>query len=134
MKSENLILFIIFFFVWIPTFIYPRSHKILRSAKFYNYSSVVAILILILSMMKYEMLLSQNEKIQILISLSPILFLILYKQFDKIILRKLNRNIYFSTKYLNDKESLGQTSLESLFQFTLVFIPLICAAIGLLIF
>lgn len=134
MKSENLILFIIFFFVWIPTFIYPRSHKILRSAKFYNYSSVVAILILILSMMKYEMLLSQNEKIQILISLSPILFLILYKQFDKIILRKLNRNIYFSTKYLNDKESLDQTPLESLFQVTLVFIPLICAAIGLLIF
>ena len=85
-------------------------------------------------MMKYEMLLSQNVKIQILLSLSLILFLILYKQFDKIILRKLNRYMYFSTKYLNDKESLDQTSLESLFQVTLVFIPLIFAAIGLLIF
>ena len=84
--------------------------------------------------MKYEMLLSQNVKIQILLSLSLILFLILYKQFDKIILRKLNRYMYFSTKYLNDKESLDQTSLESLFQVTLVFIPLIFAAIGLLIF
>ena len=134
MKTETLILVIIFFFVWIPSFIYPKSHKFLQNTMFYNYCTVVAILILIRSLISYESTLSQNEKIQIIMSLSPITFLIMYKKFDRIIYKKLNHNIYFNTKFSHDKESLEQTALESTFQIILVFIPLIWATIGLLIF
>jgi hypothetical protein len=84
--------------------------------------------------MDYNENLSYNEKIQILMSLSPLTFLILYKLFDQIVLNRLGRHIYFYVKLGVDWESDDQTKLEWILQTILVFIPLYLAGLGLLIF
>lgn len=78
--------------------------------------------------------LTEIEKVNSLIGLAPITFLILYKQFDKLSLEEYKRNIYFSRRYVSDEESRNQTWSEMIFQWVLVATPFLWIGIGLLIF
>ena len=84
--------------------------------------------------MDYTQSFSKDEKIQTLMSLSPLTFLILYKFFDQMILNRLDRHIFFYMKYGVDWESDDQTKLEWILQTALIFVPLYWGALGLLIF
>ena len=129
-----MMLFLALFFVWIPTFIVPPTHKYLRNKIVYICCIVVAILIFSLSVANYSQNISPIEKSHIPLYISPLVFLILYKIFDMIVQRRLNRHMYFWMKYMRNKESLEQTRFEWLLQMVLVFVPMICGAIWLLFF
>ena len=62
--------------------------------------------------MDYTQSFSKDEKIQTLMSLSPLTFLILYKFFDQMILNRLDRHIFFYMKYGVELESDDQIKLE----------------------
>jgi uncharacterized membrane protein len=72
-------------------------------------------------------------------SLSLILFLILYKFFDRIVIKKCNRHFHFVGLYkvkslhydVNEREN---TRLENFFQFILFAIPFFFMALGYVIF
>jgi hypothetical protein len=126
------------FFVMLPTIIVPITHKVLRNKKVF-YSLVVFSLGLIVAVSsEYNIRLDQGDKINFLISFSPLTFLILYKSFDNIILKKLNRHIHFyaglilSTYW--DEESKDVTDLEMFLQSVFLFIPFLWVGIGFLIF
>jgi len=129
-----MLLYLAFFFVWIPTFIVPPTHKYLRNNIVYICCMIMAILIFGLPVINYSENLSPIEKSHISLYTSPLVFLVLYKAFDKIVQRRLGRHMYFWMKYLRNKESVEQTWFEWLLQMVLVFVPLICGAIWLLFF
>ncbi|NDK56665.1 hypothetical protein [Pontibacter fetidus] len=129
-----MMLFLTLFFVWIPTFIAPPTHKYLRNNIVYACCTIVAILIFGWSIANYNQTTSPIEKSHIPLYVSPIVFLILYKVFDNIVQRRLGRHIYFWMKFMRNKESVEQTFFEWLLQMVLVFVPLICGAIWLLFF
>jgi hypothetical protein len=131
----TLILFFCIFFVSIPTLIYPPSHKIFRNKKSYAFAYGLSIIPIVVSaFMLLNFSLSVTEKVNSLIALSPITFLILYKIFDKLSIEEYGRHIYFSTKYSKDKESLESTWSEWFFQMLLLLNPFLWLGIGILIF
>ena len=132
-----ILLFLSIFFVFIPTIIYPPVHKMLRDNVAYISLIIFAIILAIISGLLFNSSLTETEKINSLISLSPITFLILYRQFDKISIEKHNRHIYFTMRYGNywsDQESAEATWSEWYLQMSLFFIPLFWAGIGILMF
>jgi len=130
----TILLILSMFFIFIPTMIYPLSHKILQNKISYQVALIFAIVLPLMSLYIFNSSLDVTEKINSLISLSPITFLIFYKQFDQIILKRYNRHIYFSMKYSISKESKEATWLEWFFQMLLLFIPFLWIGIGILIF
>ncbi|AKQ45871.1 hypothetical protein TH63_09810 [Rufibacter radiotolerans] len=129
-----MMLFLALFFVWIPTFVVPPTHKYLRNNTVYICCIIVAISIFGWSLENYSPNLPQIEKSHMPLYISPLVFLILYKLFDNIIQKRLERHMYFRMKYMSNKESEEQTWFEWLLQMVLGFVPLICGAIWLLIF
>lgn len=130
-----LLLFISLFFTFIPTVIYPPSHKILRDKAIFMFMVIVAILIAITTGFLFNSTLTETQKINCLVSLSPITFLILYKEFDNISLSKYGRNIYFTMKYgsyISDRETSIATCFEYFLQMILCSIPFFWIGIGIL--
>lgn len=95
----SLLLFISVFFTFIPTMIYPPSHKILRGKEIFSIMMIVAVLISIGTGSLFESILTETQKINCLVSLSPVTFLVLYNEFDKLSIRKYGRNIHFTMMY-----------------------------------
>lgn len=127
-------LYIALFLVWAPTFIVPPIHKYLRNRIVFICYIVIGVLISGIYTANYVHNLSTLEKSHAPFYISPLVFVILYKVFDMIVQRKLNRHMYFNTRYATNKESLEQTTLEWLLQLILIFVPLICGAIWLSFF
>jgi hypothetical protein len=84
--------------------------------------------------------LTENEKRFSLTSLSLVTFLILYKIFDRIIMRKYDRHmhlVYFGGPFnrfdydVNERENTRQ---ENLFQFILFIIPIFWTTLGYIVF
>ena len=96
--------------------------------------SIAIMLILFSGLIAFNFPLSETEKINSLVSLSPITFLIIYKKFDKISLENYNRHIFFPTKYPPSRELVEATWSERLVQMFLFFIPFLWIGVGLLIF
>ena len=118
-----LALSIIFVFAFI---INPPLHKIFRNKKTYNYFLFFSIILPLISFLTLfgEI---EKQKLSFFITLSPLIFLLLYKYFDNRILKKFNRNIYFYNKYnvlWKDEESDYTTSTDNWFQFVISLAPL----------
>ncbi|MEK8181246.1 hypothetical protein WMW71_12915 [Flavobacterium buctense] len=118
--------FISFFAIFVPTLIFPQSHKILRNKSNYIAILVMCIVLLILSINALTITSTELEKQNALSPICPIVFLLLYKVFDKVCLKKYGRNMYFHIKhnyFWEDGESEEATWLEFLLQFSLLIIP-----------
>lgn len=127
-------LYLALFFVWIPTFLVPPIHKYLRNNLVYTCCLIIAISIFGWSVANYSENLPPIEKSHTPFYIGPLVFMILYKVFDKIVQRRLDRHMYFWMKFMRNKESVEQTFYEWLLQMILGFVPLICGAIWLLFF
>lgn len=128
-------IFFCMFFVGIPTMIYPPSHKNLRDETVYFSACLISIIPIIISaFMWLNFSLTETEKINSLIGMAPITFLILYKQFDKLSLQEYGRHIYFYKSFSTDEESKNSTRSEWFFQMILFATPFLWIGIGLLIF
>lgn len=129
------LLFYSFFFIWIPTFIYPPLHRVLRKKEVYTIAIILAIVPIVLSViLLFQGGLTPLEKAHTLISLSPLTFLLLYKKINERSMKKYNRPLYLVSKYGQDRETKESTWIEGLFQFLLVFIPFFWGVIGSWIF
>jgi len=84
--SINGLLFIAFFFVFIPT-VFPFVHELLRDNVVFGIAMFFAVAIAIAAFFLYSVGLDRTNKINDLILLSPLTFLSLYKLFDLIIFR-----------------------------------------------
>ncbi|MDR0227491.1 MAG: hypothetical protein LBI72_00245 [Flavobacteriaceae bacterium] len=132
---SSFLLFYSLFFVWIPTFAYPPSHRLLQTKNIYSIALGVAILLILLTIiMLFNEPLTPIEKSNSLMSLSPLTFLLLYKKVNQRSMRKYNRPIYFTTKYGQDKETRQSNWSEMLLQFLFAFIPFVYGTLGLWIF
>ncbi|MFC4816726.1 MULTISPECIES: hypothetical protein [unclassified Flavobacterium] len=105
-----------------------QLHKVLRNDRNYKVVFTIATLLPLLSLIDY--LIGDTIAIFNFLSLGPICFLVLYKVFDKIILLKHNRHIYFYTKHSQAKESIESTWEEFFYQTFLFFIPFFLIGIG----
>ncbi|WP_316832861.1 hypothetical protein [Pedobacter aquatilis] len=117
-----------FAFIWAITIVHPPWHKILRRKQIFKTLFLASIISSGLCIVLYKGDLEKSEKTLVFGSFYLLIFLIFYKLVDNYILKKFNRHLYFSVKYnsvWNDEESDISTSLESLFQFFLVIIPLL---------
>lgn len=129
------LLFFSFFFIWIPTAVYPPSHKLSQKKNIFHFALGLSVLTIILTakMLLYDTL-TPIEKANSLMSLSPLTFLLLYKKINQRSIKKYNRPIYFTTKYGQDRETEESTWSESILQFLLVFIPFLWSLLGSWIF
>ena len=129
-----LIVTIIFVFAFI---INPPWHKIFRNRKTYNYILYISIFLPIVSFLTLfgEV---ENPKISVFVTFYPLIFIVLYRHFDNIILKKYNRNLIFKRKYnviWKDDESDYATSTDNWYQFFISFCPIILPnGIGWVIF
>lgn len=105
----------------------PPWHKIFRNKKTYNCILYISILLPIVSFLTLfgEV---ENQRISVFVTLYPFIFLILYRHFDNLILKKYNRHLIFSREYnviWKDDESDYATSTDNLYHFLISFIPII---------
>lgn len=134
LNKFSLIITIIFVFAFI---INSPWHKIFRNKKTYNYILYISIFLPIVSFLTLfgEV---ENPRISAFVTLYPFIFLILYRHFDNLILKKYNRHLIFRRKYnviWKDNESDYATSTDNLYQFLISFIPIILPyGIGWIIF
>ena len=124
---NGIILIISFAFIFIPT-LYPPIHKILRIQKTFKSILYFTILLPIISILFVLAGFTDFEN-SFFISFSPLFFLIFYKYYDGIILRKYGRHIYFFVRFnhsiYSDDESDETTSLEVWLGITLTIFPLL---------
>lgn len=129
-----IVIFISFFFVFIPTMIFPITHKVLRNKKVYFLILISTILFAFFSLFVLEdNPYNKFEKGNKLVALSPLTFVILYRFGNSISQYLYKRPIYFSSGTYNifhDNESNQSTWLELLIQMILFFIPFIWILIG----
>ena len=125
-------------FIFIPTILYPPIHKILRNQKTYKSILYFAIMLPIISILLLIFDITDIENHNPFISLTTLFFLLLYKYYDRIILHKHKRHIYFFVSFnhslYSDDESDESTSLELWLKLSLMIFPfLISAGINFLI-
>lgn len=129
------LLFYSLFFIWIPTAIYPPTHRILRKKNNYSIALILAVVPILLSaLLFFQGSLTPLEKSNSLMSLSPLTFLLLYKEINQRSMRKYNRPIYFITKFGQDKETRQSNWSEFIPQLFLAFIPFVYGILGSWIF
>lgn len=122
--------------LFIPVFVYPPIHKIWRKKRSYNLSLIIALVLPILSILTFQNSFTTIEEQNLFFSICPILFLLFYKYYDRIILKKYNRHIYFYVDwslnyFIDDEESEESTSLEFWLKLSLFIFPLgICFLIS----
>lgn len=130
------LIIIVMLFTWLPSMLYPKSHKLLDTKKYYIIAIVLAFLVLVIyAGLEYSDDFSKtNDGKQSFFYFGiPLLFLLLYKGFDAIIINKYQRHIYFRTRGGSDEESNKSTWLEFSFQIILCLTPLISFGIGKII-
>ena len=129
-----LIFTIIFVFAFI---INPPWHKILRNKKTYIIILYISIFLPIVSFLtlfgEFE-----NPRISVFVTFYPLIFLVLHRHYDNLILKKYKRHLIFSRKYnviWKDDESDYATSTDNWYQLLICLIPLILPyGIGWIIF
>lgn len=123
-------------FTWIPSLVYPKSHKLLDEKKYYIIAIVLAFLVLVTyAGLEYRDDFSKtiDGRESYFYFGTPLLFLLLYKVFDAIIMKKFQRHIYFRTRGGSDEETSKSTWLDFSFQMILCLTPAISLAIGKII-
>jgi hypothetical protein len=118
-------------FIFIPT-IFPSTHKVLRKQKEFKYILFFAISLPVFSISLLIFDPDEIENHNSFMSLSPLFFILLYKYYDNIILRKYGRHIYFFIRYnhalYSDDESDESTSLKLWLQLSLTIFPFLLSA------
>ncbi len=130
--TNKIVVAISILFIWLPLG-FPSVHKILRNKKIYNSFLFLSILLPIISFATWYNGINNNQKSSSFMTFCPILFLILYKFFDNIILKKYNRHIYFYRRYniiCKDVESDYAKSIDRWFQFLVIIIPMISCGVA----
>ena len=87
-----------------------------------------SILLPIISFATWNIDLPENEKSSAFMAFYPIIYLVMYKIFDNIILKKYNRHLIYTVKYnvlWVDDESDNAKSLDNLFEFLLIMVPIL---------
>jgi hypothetical protein len=113
--------------MWAPM-LRPPVHKILRNRKTYAGFMCFSILLPIISFVTWNIDLPENEKSSAFMAFYPIIYLVMYNIFDNLILKKYNRHLIYTVKYnviRVDDESDNAKSLDNLFEFLLVMVPLL---------
>lgn len=121
-----------FAFIFIPTILFPSTHKVLRKQKEFKYILLFTIFLPMLSILLLIFDPDEIENHNSFVSLSPLFFVLLYKYYDNIILHKYGRHIYFYVSYnhalYSDDESDESTSLELWLQLSLILFPFLLSA------
>lgn len=129
---NGIIFSISFAFILIPTVLYPPLHKILRDQKTYKSIFYFTIFLPIISILLLLFDSADIENHNSFISFSPLFFLLLYKYYDRIILSKYGRHIYFFVRFnhslYSDDESDKTTSLELWLGISLTIFPFLMSA------
>ena len=129
---NGIIFSISFAFILIPTVLYPPLHKILRIQNTYKSILYFTILLPIISILLLFFDSSDIQNHNTFFSLSPLFFLLLYKYYDRLILRKYERHIYFFVQFnhsiYSDDESDDSTSLELWLKLSLTIFPFLMSA------
>jgi hypothetical protein len=115
-----------FVFSWATVLVYPPLHRILRNKIIFYTLFLIATFLCIISFLLYDSMITKVDKQMSIASLYSIIFLVLYKIYNNLVLNKNGRNIYFYIKYNSvwgDGESDEATGFENLLQFSLLFIP-----------
>jgi hypothetical protein len=122
-----------FAFVVIPTILFPSTHKVLRKQKEFKYILFFTISLPIFSILLLIFDPDEIENHNSFMSLSPLFFVLLYKYYDNIILRKYGRHIYFFVRnnhvLYSDDESDESTSLELWLKLSLSIFPFLLSAL-----
>jgi hypothetical protein len=124
---HKIILALSIIFMWAPM-LRPPVHKILRNRKTYAGFMYFSILLPIISFATWNIDLSENDKSSTFMAFYPIIYLVIYKNFDNIILKKYNRHLIYTVKYnvvWVDDESENAKSLDNLFEFLLIMVPIL---------
>jgi hypothetical protein len=125
--------------ICIATISNPLLHTVLRNSTVYSLVFIFSVILFLITVINFNRLTIDERKFSFM-SLSLIIFLILYKFFDRIIIKKHNRHFHFvglnkvviDLHYdVNEREN---TKLENFFQFILFAIPLFFTAFGYIIF
>lgn len=124
-----MIVFLSFGFILILTEFFPIGHKFLRLK--YNYNSIFITSLIISILCIYLYYFTDNgktEKVNMWSPVSVVIFLLLYKLFDYIILKIYNRNLFFYIEHnrntFDDEESDKSSFLDIAFQLLLLIIPI----------
>ena len=115
---------IIFVFAFI---INPPGHKMFRNKRTYKIILIISTFLPIVALLTLFREV-KNPKISSFITFYPFIFLILYRHFENLILKKHQRHLIFKRKYhvlWRDDESDFATSSDNWFQFLISFIPII---------
>ena len=124
-----MITFLSFGFILILTEVFPIGHKFLRLKHNFNQIFITSLIISILCICLYYFTENgKTEKLNMWSPLSVVIFLLLYKLFDNIILKIYNRNLFFFIEHnrntFDDEESEKSSFLDIVFQFLLLIIPI----------
>jgi hypothetical protein len=109
----------------IPTYLYPKSHTFLHVNKYYFIALLISFSIAFFAFVnKDDFAADGYEMVFVFYSLSPLTLILLHKLFDKIIMSKLNRHLYFKTKGGDDIETMNAKWYEFAIQMFLMAIPI----------
>jgi len=119
--SLFLYLFLALFYGFFMVIWCSRFYKILRNPKFYYGLLAISVM----PVLFYAIFNHGNFNVDRIAVLTffPLISLILYQVFDRIILRIFGHHIYFQRKYSSDFESAEAGWLEFFFQMILVLCP-----------
>ena len=117
-----------FGYIWFSIMLFPSLHRILRNIKVYVMFLVFSIALPIASINYYGKEIIDTKKEGDLMSFYLLLYLIMYKYFDNIILKKHNRHLYFHIRnddFWGETESMESKGIEHFYQFVLILFPAI---------
>ena len=116
------VLFIVTSFVLV--LLLPYTLRFFRIPRIFNGTLLLFIVILIVGIgIQFQENFNCDERHMIFYPLYIISFLLLYKLCDNIVLKKLNRNMYYLTpRGITDEESQNSTLLENIMQFFIIAI------------
>lgn len=104
----------------------PQSLRFLRITRIYNQVLFLCVILLLVGIgLQFQDNYNCDERHYLFYPLYPIVFLSLYKITDIIILKKLNRHMYYLTmRHVVDEESSNSTFLENIIQFIIISISI----------
>lgn len=111
---------------FVTILVLPQSLRFLRISRIYNQVLFLCVILLLVGIgLQFQDNYNCDERHYLFYPSYPIVFLLLYKITDIIILKKLNRHMYYLTmKNVVDEESSNSTFLENIIQFVIISISI----------
>jgi len=128
MELINGIYFIFAFLVigtsFVTILLLPHTLRFLRISRIYYQILILCFILFLVGIgLQFQQKWNYDERRLLFYPLYSIVFLALYKLSDKIILKKLNRHMYYLTMWqIRDEESAKSTLFENVMQIIIVFV------------